>query len=146
MTRTIRLVLQVCLLLPLFLCLSFGHSYLALWTSGLCSVFHSPVLQHIAMFVSAVVPGLLIALLFAYPFLALYGRVAVVVSSVTSLLAAIWRFMLLGPVHHAIVLYASIVGILCLAIFPPVGVWLVGRLRPNYSFQRTLIRYAASRR
>jgi hypothetical protein len=146
MTQAIRLMLQACLFLPLFLCLSFGHSYLALWTSGLCSFFHSSVLQHIAMFVSAVVPGLLITLLLAYPFLALYGRMAVIVSSVTSLLAAMWRFALLGPAHHAIVLYASVLGIVCLAIFPPVGVWLASRLRPNYLFQRTLIRYAASRR
>jgi len=137
MTQTVRFILQVCLFLPLFLCLSFGHSYIALWLSGLCSLFHTPTLQHIAMFASTLVAGLLIALLLAYPFLALYGRRAVVVSSVASLLAAAWRFALLGPVRHPVVLYASVVGILCLAIFPPIGVWFANRLRPNYSFNRT---------
>ena len=136
-----RLVLQVSLFVPLFLVVSLGHSTIAFWLSGLPYLFHTRTLQLTAILASSVLAGAAVAAIFAYPFAWLYQQWSVVVASITVLLSAAWSLYIIGQPHGSHFLSVALaVQVSSLVLFLPVTVWMLRRLRPNISIQRT--RYA----
>jgi hypothetical protein len=102
--------------------------------------FHAHAFQLAAILVSAVLAGLLVAIVFAYPFLAVYRRRAVVVTWAAALLAAAWRAVLIGGTmpHSNFVLFALALEVLCLAVLPPAGVWALCTLTTHSSGRRSI--------
>ena len=136
MTNYSRLSLQILLYVPLLLALSFGHSLLLLWFGGLPNFFHTRALQLAAILVGAVLAGLVVAIVFAYPFAVIYRQHAVAVTSSVAILSAAWRVFLIGKTpEHTFVLVAFGLGVACLAVLPPMGVWVLCKLRSNHSFK-----------
>lgn len=134
MKASVRFVLQVCLFGPLALAFLYVHAYLSLQISGLSHLFDARPMKLTALLVSGLLSGLIPGMLFGYPFLRLYGRGAVLVSAIASVLVALLFFLLIGKVHLPFVIAAFALEIFALAISLPLCVWLIrNRFRDNSS-------------
>lgn len=130
MTHHTRILAGILLFAPLLFAFSYGHSYLSLQLSGLADLFQFRPFRLAALLATAVLSPLIAALLFAYPFAALYRRAAVWTSLLASVSAATWQYVLMGDISSkSFVIATWVVDFACLVALLPVVVWMVRRQR-----------------
>lgn len=139
MKGSIRFALRICLFGPLCIVLFFTHVYFSLKISELLAgLFHSRGMELAALLASALLAGLIAGAIFIYPFLRLYGRNAVLVSAIASLLAAVNLLVSIGKISKLPFVNATYaLEILTLVICLPLGVWLI-RHRSRDNSSRTM--------